>query len=253
MTVFFYDQTFDGLLTAVFDAYSRKAFPVELLKTGEARPLFAEECHLVVTGTDEAKRVWAALRKKLPQATCNMLKLVWLSEVERSDALLFRYICKTFDNASSIALNFGDSDILEVRNLARKVAHEAMYLKQFVRFQKAADGIFFAPVRPLYNALPLTVDHFSDRFSGQQWVIYDLRRKYGYYYDLQHAEEIVFNGDDRILNGKLDESLMASDEKLFQNLWKNYCKALTIKERLNPRLQRRNMPVRFWQDLTEKG
>ncbi|MDR1667385.1 MAG: TIGR03915 family putative DNA repair protein [Bacteroidales bacterium] len=252
MTVFFYDRTFDGLLTAIFDAYSRKSFPVSLLKMGEATPLFAEERHTVVTDADAAERVWTALKRKLSREICNMLQLVWMSETEKSDVLLFRYICKTFDNASSIALNFGDPDVLEAKNLARKVAHEALYLKQFVRFQKAADDIFFAPVRPLYNALPLTIHHFSDRFSDQQWVIYDLKRKYGYYYDLHHTQEITLNSNDLLLNGKLDESLMASDEKLFQGLWKNYCKSLTIKERLNLRLQRQHMPVRFWQDLTEK-
>jgi probable DNA metabolism protein len=141
---------------------------------------------------------------------------------------------------------------LEAEKIARKVSHESLYIKQFVRFQKAADGLFFAPVRPIYNALPLAIDHFTDRFADQQWVIYDLRRKYGYYYDLHTTQEITFLDDDHLLHGKLDESLMAEDEKLFQDLWKGYFKALTIKERLNPRLHRQHLPVRFWQDLTEK-
>jgi probable DNA metabolism protein len=252
MTVFFYDRTFDGLLTAVFDAYSRKTFPDKLLRVGETSPLFTDETHDVVTHDAHAGRVWTALQRKLPREACHMLKYVWLSEVEGSDELLFRYLCKTFGQAGSIALNFGDADVLKVQQIARKVAHEALYLKQFVRFQKAADDIFFAPVRPLYNALPLTVDHFADRFADQQWVIYDLRRKYGYYYDLHTAAEITFTSDDHLLSGKLDEALMSEDEKCFQDLWKGYFNALTIRERINPRLQRQHMPVRFWRDLTEK-
>ncbi|MDR1115622.1 MAG: TIGR03915 family putative DNA repair protein, partial [Tannerella sp.] len=159
---------------------------------------------------------------------------------------------KTFATARKIEYNFGDADILEVEKIARKVGHEAQYIKQFIRFQKAADNIFFAPIKPIYNALPLTIDHFADRFSDQQWVIYDLRRKYGYYYDLHTAKEITFAGDNHLLNGKLDESLMAEDEKLFQDLWKGYFKAMTIKERINPRLHKKNLPVRFWRHLTEK-
>jgi len=252
MKVFVYDRTFEGLLTAVYDAYSRKTFPDKLLRVGEMPPLFTDESHAVITQQERAARVWKALHRKLPHEACNMLKHVWLSELDGSDELLFRYICKTFDHAQSIALNFGDADVLEVQKIARKVAHEALYIKQFLRFQKAADAIFFAPVRPVYNALPLTIDHFSDRFADQQWVIYDLRRKYGYYYDLSAATEITFADDDHLLSGKLDESLMASDEKLFQDLWKGYFNALTIKERINPRLQRQHMPVRFWSDLTEK-
>jgi probable DNA metabolism protein len=252
MTIFFYDKTFEGLLSAVFDAYSLKVFPDKLLMTGHIAPVFTDATHTVVTGKEHSKRVWDALQNKLEKNACNMLLYVWLSELEGSDELLFRYICKTFATTRKIEYNFGDADILEVEKIARKVGHEAQYIKQFVRFQKAADNIFFAPVKPIYNALPLTIDHFADRFSDQLWVIYDLRRKYGYYYDLHDTKEITFTGGDHLLSGKLDESLMAEDEKLFQDLWKGYFKALTIKERLNPRLHKKNLPVRFWQCLTEK-
>jgi probable DNA metabolism protein len=252
MIIFRYDKTFEGLLTAVFDAYSRKLFPDRLLSESDIEPLFTQECHAVVSSEEKSQRVWKALCKKLPDRGDNMLIYVWLSEIEGTDELLFRYICKSFDHKHSIAFNFGDDDVLELHRIARKVGHEALYIKQFLRFQKAADDIFFAPIRPIYNALPLAINHFTDRFADQQWVIYDLRRKYGYYYDLHTTREITFTDTDDALREKLDESLMAADEKLFQDLWKGYFKALTIKERINPRLQRQHMPVRFWRYLTEK-
>ena len=252
MVIFFYDKTFEGLLTAVFDAYNRKTFPQRLMKTGETPPLFTDETYTVWTQKASAERVWKSLERKLKKEACNMLMRVWLSELPGSDELLLRYIRKTFDTKHDISLNFGDADVLEVGKIARKVGHEALYLKQFVRFQKAADDLFFAPVRPIYNALPLTIDHFTDRFADQSWVIYDLRRRYGYYYDLQTAREITFTDDDRLLGGRLDESLMAEDEQLFQDLWRGYFKAMSIKERINLRKQRQDMPVRFWQYLTEK-
>ncbi|MDR1381549.1 MAG: TIGR03915 family putative DNA repair protein [Tannerella sp.] len=252
MTIFLYDRTFEGLLSAVFDAYSLGRFPEKLLPSGDVLPLFTDATHTVATDGEHAGRVWQALEKKLRRNACNMLMHVWLSELAGSDELLFRYICKTFATTRNIAYNFGDADILEVEKIARKVSHEAQYIKQFVRFQKAADSIFFAPVNPIYNALPLTVAHFADRFSDQQWVIYDLRRRYGYYYDLHTAEEITLAADHHLLSGKPDESLMAGDEKRFQDLWKGYFKAMTIRERINPRLHKKNMPVRFWPYLTEK-
>ena len=252
MTIFFYDKTYEGLLCAVFDAFSTKMFPERLLKIGDLMPMFTETTYTVSTDEEHSKRVWTALQKKISKNVCNMLLYVWLSEIDGSDELLFRYICKTFTTTKKIEYNFGDSDILEVEKIARKVAHEALYIKQFVRFQKAADDIFFAPIKPIYNALPLTINHFTDRFADQQWVIYDLSRSYGYYYDLHTTNEITFTDDDNLLSGKLDESLMAEDEKLFQDLWKGYFKAMTIKERINPRLHRQHMPARFWQHLTEK-
>ncbi len=252
MTVFFYDKTFEGLLTAVFDAYSRKTFPDKILEEGSIAPMFMDESYMVVTQEDKSTRVWASLQKKLSKTACNMLHYVWLSEEETSDSLLFRYICKVFDNTHSIEMNFGDEDVFQIHQMAKKVAKEEQYLKQFIRFQKAADGIYFAPVSPIYNALPLTIDHLKDRFSDQRWVVYDLKRKYGFYYDLKTVIEITLTDDEHLLTGKLNDALMAEDEKLFQELWKGYFKSMTIKERINPKLHRQHMPKRFWKYLTEK-
>ena len=43
MIIFVYDKTFEGLLTAVFDAYSRRTFPDLLVTEGEPFPLFYDE------------------------------------------------------------------------------------------------------------------------------------------------------------------------------------------------------------------
>ena len=102
MIVFFYDKTFEGFLTAVFDAYSRKTFPDRLLGEGSITPMFMEESYTVITQEDRSARVWASLQKKLSKTACNMLNYVWLSEEEGCEDLLFRYVRKVFDNAHSI-------------------------------------------------------------------------------------------------------------------------------------------------------
>ena len=252
MIVFFYDKTFEGLLTAIFDAYSRKVFPDTLLEVGDVAPLFMEDDYTVITNDEKSGRVWTSLQQKMSKGAQNMLTYAWLSEEEGSDDLLFRFIRKTFDSKISIETNFGDDDVLKLHQLAKKVSHEEHYLKEFVRFQKAADDIFFAPVSPRYNALPLAIPHFKDRFSDQKWVIYDVKRRYGFYFDLDTVVEMTLDNDEHLLSGKLDEKMMAEDEKIFQELWKGYFKSMTIKERINLKLQRQHMPKRFWKYLTEK-
>ena len=49
MLIFRYDKTFEGLLTAIFDAYSIKRFPDVLLAAEETSPLFYDEIITVVT------------------------------------------------------------------------------------------------------------------------------------------------------------------------------------------------------------
>ena len=252
MIIFHYDKTFEGLLTAVFDAYNRKIFPDKLLEEDELEPLFVDESYTVLTQTDKASRVWKALEKKLQRTTRNMLTHVWLSELPASDELIFRYIRKTFDSKQSIEINFADDDVLQMRNLAQKVDREKCRMIEYVRFQKAADDIFFAPVSPDHNCLPLILEHFKDRFADQKWIIYDVKRNYGFYYDLKTVTEMTLDSTNLFPEGKLDEELMAKDEKLFQELWKGYFKSMTIKERINLKLQRQHLPKRYWKYLTEK-
>lgn len=69
MTLFIYDKTLDGLLTAVFDAYYRKTFPDVLLTDGEALPLFYDEVFTVITDDEKAGRVWRGLQKNIGVCT----------------------------------------------------------------------------------------------------------------------------------------------------------------------------------------
>ena len=253
MVVYVYDKTFDGLLTAVFDAFARKSFPDLLLAEGEALPLFWDEVVTICTDDAKVERVWKGLQKKLSATALDCLTVCWLSELPDVDLLLFRYIKKAFNSPSSIELNFGDPDVLEVSKVWRKVSQEKHRMIEFIRFQKAEDGTFFGAMEPLYNVLPLVVGHFKDRFADQKWLIYDLKRAYGCYYDLQEVSEVRFDRmEEHLLSGILNDKLMAEDEKLFQNLWKAYFKAIAIKERINPKLHKQHMPVRFWKYLTEK-
>ena len=161
-------------------------------------------------------------------------------------------IRKTFDSKHSIEMNFADDDVLQMSKLARKVNHEKHRMIEFVRFQKAADDLFFAPISPDHNCLPLIVEHFRDRFADQKWIIYDTKRNYGYHYDLHNITEMSLDNSDLFPDGKLNEELMAEDEKLFQQMWKAYYKSLTIQERINPKLHRQHLPKRYWKYLTEK-
>ena len=158
----------------------------------------------------------------------------------------------------SLERNASDPDVLEVRNTCRRVLHEQLRMKQFIRFQKAKDGTYLAVVSPDHNVLPLIIDHFQDRFNDQPWLIYDAKRHYGYYYDGTAAPiRITFEDEAAVpfdlTNGKLDTDVLSSDDALFQQLWRTYFKAICIKERMNPRKQLSDMPRRYWKYMTEKN
>ncbi len=261
MTVYVFDKTLDGLLTAVFDCFYLHEEPEMLLAEGEQLPLFAERSYVVSTDSEKAERVWKGLEKRLSAAGLRVISISWLSEESSLNQPLFNYICKVFrqpKGAPSIEHNASDSDVLAVRNTCRRVLHEQLRMKQFVRFQKAKDGTYLGVISPDHNVLPLVIDHFQDRFNDQPWLIYDAKRHYGYYYDGSAAPiRITFEDESAVpfdlSNGKLDADVLSSDDALFQQLWRTYFKAICIRERLNPKKQLSDMPRRYWKYMTEKN
>ena len=256
MMVYIFDGTMDGLLTAVFDAFAMHEQPETLLTEGEALPLFCERTQTVHTDEEKARRVWAGMEKKLTREAMKLISVSWLSELKELNAPLFRYVCKVF-RQGDISKHFADPDVLTVTNIARKVLHEQLRMKQFIRFQKAKDGTYLGVVSPDHNVLPLIIDHFQDRFNDQPWLIYDAKRHYGFNYDGKTVVSITFEDEAAVpfnlANGKLDESVMSSDDQLLQDLWRSYFKAICIRERMNPRKQLNDMPRRYWKYMTEKN
>ena len=286
MIVYVFDHTLDGLLTAVFDSFFLHQQPDFLLAEGEQLPLFADEPHHVVTDGEKAERVWKGLEKHLSKDGLHMITVSWLSEERTLNQPLFNFICKVFRQKAavgdckspttkspttdymSLERNASDPDVLEVRNTCRRVLHEQLRMKQFIRFQKAKDGTYLAVVSPDHNVLPLVIDHFQDRFNDQPWLIYDAKRHYGYYYSLTPGPSPKGEGsDNRVIrvtfedeaavpfnlsNGKLDAEVLSENDQIFQDLWRTYFKAICIKERMNPRKQLQDMPRRYWKYITEK-
>ena len=235
---------------------------------GGQLPLFCEEVHEVETDEEKARRVWTGLEKKLSKEILRMITVSYLSELPELDTPLFHYICKVFSNSSNTSskrndsplerrrLNYSDPDVLAVTDIAHKVMHEQLRMKQFIRFQKAKDGTYLAVVSPDHNVLPLITNHFQDRFGDQPWLIYDARRRYGYYYDQQELLRVTFQ-DEMALpfdfeTGKLSDELLSENDLLFQELWRTYFKAICIHERMNPKKQLNDMPRRYWKYMTEK-
>ena len=258
MQVYVFDNTLDGLLTAVFDSFFLHQEPEMLLAEGEHLPLFADVPHVVMTDNDKAGRVWKGLEKQLSKDGLRMITISWLSEEKALNLPLFNFICKVFRlKVKDLERNAADPDVLAVRNTCRRVLHEQLRMKQFIRFQKAKDGTYLAVVSPDHNVLPLITDHFQDRFNDQPWLIYDARRHYGYYYDRETVTRVTFEDEAALpfdlTNGKMDADILSADDALFQQLWRTYFKAICIRERLNPKKQLSDMPRRYWKYMTEKN
>jgi probable DNA metabolism protein len=248
-----YDGTFEGYLTVVFECYSRKLEPINISSEKNLQETMFVEKEFINTNVANSDRVWKGLQKKLSTELNQLPYSAWLSNETSIEMALLHFIRMAFESPIPIEGNFGDMDVLMVRKAARRVMKEAMRMLQFIRFQRTLDDIYFSAISPDYDVMPMTLKHLKERFADQLWVVYDLKRDYGFFYNEQTIEEITLNEKSfNTKNGEVPLNLLQEDEPFYQTAWKGYCKNITIRERLNLKLQKQHMPKRYWKFLPEK-
>ena len=132
------------------------------------------------------------------------------------------------------------------------MSREKHRMEAFIRFKLTKDAIYFANIAPDFNVLPLIKNHFKKRYADQKWLIYDLVRKYGIYYNLETVEIITLELDHNFDASKTSTEIFAPIELEFQQLWKDYFKSTNIKSRKNMKLHIQHVPKRYWKYLSEK-
>jgi probable DNA metabolism protein len=247
--IYVFDGSLEGLLTCVFEWFERKTEKAEV----RAKHLFQPDAFSAYANirTDRAKadRVWKGLAKKLDRAWMRRLYCTYLSEKPEMLQEIFLFCLYIFKNDAGAEKNYGNRHVLNLSQTARKVEREKHRMEAFIRFQKTADGIFYCGIDPDFDVIPIIANHFKNRYADQKWVIYDLKRRYGIFYDLQTVEEIEVDIDVNLLKRgeNFDEK-----ENLYAKLWKDYFKSTNIVARKNTKLHTQHVPKRYWKYLTEK-
>ncbi len=251
--VYTYDGTFEGLLTAIFECYSRKEQPADIApEKGWQGDMFAKK-HEVLSNAKKADRVWNGAQKKLSARNSHLLFHAFLSEETGIEMKIYRFLRRLFEENINIETDFGDPDVLSITQTSQKVKKEAMRMLQFARFQHTTNGLYFCGTEPIYDVIPLAVGQLRKRFADQYWLVYDLKRNYGVLYNGDKLEEVAISHKEfNSMNGKVNENVLGERETFYQELWRSYYTNINIKERKNLRLQRQHMPKRFWKYLPEK-
>lgn len=251
--VYIFDSSYEGLLTAVFTAFEHKNFDARLATKNCVIDLFDNQSE-IISDSIKAQRVLKGLEKKLKTNQIVDFYRAFLSEDIIAWRAIFNLIIRIFQKDESILENYGDNDVLYLSQTLRKVSRERHRMKAFVRFQKDENGMYLAVVEPDFNVLPLIVPFFKNRYTDQPWLIYDLKRNYGIYYDLKTVTEVSLTKDETkaIKTLKNNVSLDEKDES-YQHLWKSYFQSTNIPARKNMKLHLRHVPKRYWKYLPEKN
>ena len=132
--------------------------------------------------------------------------------------------------------------------IERNFTNESHFFIEILRFEELENGTLFGRINPKSEVLPYLADHFADRFAGEQWVIADT----------VHRTVLLHKANYKTVYLSMDEVDMdelaltySEDEKQLQKLWKLFVDTIAIKERVNPKLQRQMLPLRFRKYMKE--
>lgn len=246
--ILIYDGTFNGLLSCIFSSFEEKLDVLDIQISGNSQPGIFSETEEIITDPKKAVRVWKALKKKTSQSGPNNFYRAFLSELPGIEIKLLRLSEYIFNSNTPVDNDFSNENALFIDQTARKVGREKHRMEAFVRFQLTKDQIYFSNIEPDFNVIPLIVKHFKDRYADQQWIIYDLKRKYGIFYNQEEVTYIHLEIDKK----RRKTDWMDTSEMEFQQLWQNYFKSVNIQSRINTKLHVQHVPKRYWKYLTEK-
>jgi probable DNA metabolism protein len=251
MTLLVYDGSMEGFLSAVFHIYEYKLSDVQVRPDSNVQDNLFGETIIVYPDESKAARVWKGLKEKLSGNGIKQFYHSFLSEMPAVEDHLLAYCRYVFSSNRHVDSDYSNASVLMISQLSKKVYREKHRMEAFVRFQLTADNIYYAVIEPDFNVLPLISEHFFNRYADQQWIIYDSKRKYALYYDLQTVATVEIDFNEHLSDSNI-VSVSHMNEGLYQQLWQRYFQSVNIEARKNLKLHIRHMPKRYWRKLVEK-
>ena len=241
MKTFLYDGSFEGFLTALSLALeSVEASGISRENAAEAG-LFPE---LMNAGADPRKAAGARdlIEQRGSPESWQHVRFAFLSEAPGAETAILEYVKLLAEKGPAADNMLADDRVKKVHGLSARVGGETHRFLGFVRFKELADKTLYSKIEPDHNILALLVPHFRARLGTFNWVIHDARR---------NNATLYFKG--KLVYAPLASARIIEDgkEAEVRELWRHFFKTAAIKERINPGLQRQNVPLKYRKNLTE--
>jgi probable DNA metabolism protein len=240
--VYQYDDSFEGLLTAVFDSYRGKQTPIGIVGQQHQKRLDAQYVN-IETDNAKAERVINGINRVMGG---NAYEKVWtgfLSCNPDKGNIIYKYIRFGMKKGYRIHQLLTHRWVMDMDKLAKPVGRESSLMIEFIRFSCMEGGVYYGKIEPENHVISLMMPFFVDRFNSQPFIIHDSRHQIAGVYD---TREWFIRSAEGLTMPDYSE-----DEMQYRALWKRFYNTIAIKERINPGLRRQHMPKKYWRHITE--
>ncbi len=244
------EDSLEGIFTAIYNAYELKQNHDNImLQVGEAQGLLFSTYKTVVSDLLKMKKVVRTIINEFGESNyycfCQALAA---EDLEKADAVYHTIVHGLKNKRKSAVMDDITNDYVnKVFCLSRNVNNEILHLKGFLRFKELENGILFSEIGPKNNIITFLAPHFSDRLSNENFMIYDSIRGIIIMHPAKKQWVITRS---ELLN--LDEIKKYSEtEQEYQDLFCYFCEKIAIEGRINKKLQRQMLPLRFREYMVE--
>ncbi|MCL2575975.1 MAG: TIGR03915 family putative DNA repair protein [Defluviitaleaceae bacterium] len=238
---YLYDGSFYGLLCCVYESYYAREMPFAIFNYDEEQEtLFVVK--EIFTDEVKAEKVEKSIAEKISSDALKLVHMCYLSRIDERELAILRFLRMGYKIGADVMDMLANDVVRVVVNAAKNVAGESHLFTGFLRFGEY-NGALAAVIEPKNFILPVIAPHFCDRLPSEQFLIYDKTHKYVFVYE--KGEHNLMPLD----NFELPEA--GEDEEMYRRLWKRFYTTIAIKGRINPKLQRGNLPKRYRKHMTE--
>ncbi|MCD6322733.1 MAG: TIGR03915 family putative DNA repair protein [Clostridiales bacterium] len=238
------DTSFEGLLTAIYFAYSEKN-ECQVLSGSTYQNTLGETLVEVVTDYELYRKMESYISKRCGVENLMNMYKAFLGEDQGVADLVFRYFKTAMKMKLETIYMHAEPTVSPVLKIANRVSAEGHKMQGFIRFKKLKGNLMYAGYSPTSNVTPLVAPHFADRMNSFNWIIHDTTRNVF----------AVYNKKECIIGHSVPSNLpdLVDIEADFEDLLHSYTVHVAIRERLNLKLQMNLMPKKYWHFLTEKN
>ncbi len=241
--IYITDGSLEGLLCAIHEMYYSGNEAQDILHCQPMQLDFSVPYKSIETDIEKAHKVYEAINQKISVRAAEEITLTWLSELPFCGKHIANYLRLGFKRGYQVDYMLSHADVLPVHKAASKVRMETHRMLGLCRFSKTEQDYYVCEISPDHNILSLLAPHFSTRMSDMNWIIHDKSRKLSAVYDTK---------DWFIAHSQLPSKILYSKQEFdFRKIWQTYFDTIAIEGRNNPKLQRKFVPIRYRENITE--
>ncbi|AZT90902.1 DNA metabolism protein [Caldicellulosiruptor changbaiensis] len=244
--VFLYDGTFEGLLTCIDEILSThiNEDEVVIVEKDKYQPMFFDNPVYVALDKNRSQELRQKVINASDKVTFKKIYYCFLSEAQNKETYIYKYIKLILKHGKKVKYLYHDDVVNFVEKASKNVSREIGKYMGLMRFNEIKGGVLYAQFEPTNDILVPISYFFKERLKSFKWIIHDKKRSKLSIYDTRMI---------KFLNGMNLNASFSDNENLYQKLWKLYFKTMAIEERKNLKLQRQNMPKKYWKYLIEKN